>query len=815
MIWHRISSFILKNRIPLVVAVLIGTAFMGYQASKVKLSYELAKILPVTNPDYQRYEAFKSHFGQDGNVMVLAIETDSMYQLKFFNDWYALSQQIRHIEGIKDVVSNANLYGITRDDSAHTFRVRPLVSRPLTTQSGLDSLHTRIAALPFYRGLVTDSSGRAHLMAITFDQKVVNTKNRIALVRQVEAVADSFGRRHTLAGSIASTSAGSSTVDTQSNGTVHMSGMPYIRTEFTAKVSKEMFLFLGLAFLVTALILFYFFRSLTVVLTALAVVGVAVIWATGYIVLLGYDITLLTGLIPPLIIVIGVPNTVFLLNRYHEELNRGRSQHEALAISTEKIGETTFFANVTTSVGFFVFYFTGSPLLLQFGLVSALGIMTTYVVSLILIPSIFSYLATPSAKQRGHLERRQVGNFLTWVDHLVHTRRTAIYTFIAIVTAISIVGALQINPIGYVVDDLPKNDPIYTDLKFIESRFKGVMPFEVSIDTQRPGRVLTPQTLTKIKLLEREFGKYSEFTRPLSLVEAVKFLYQSYRGGDPKYYALPGALELSQLASYAPQLKGAKNASGGLAFKAYLDSTFRYTRISFQMPDVGTVRTTQLINELQPKADSIFNIDRTTGKRVAATDQYDVHITGNSVVFTRGNDYLLTNLAESTALAILLVSVILIILLRDIRLSLIAILPSVVPLIVTAGIMGFCGIHLKPSTILIFSIAFGISSDGTIYFITKYRDELRNQKITIDRAVSETIRYTGISMFYTAIILFAGFAIFAASTFQGTVALGILVSITLLMGMASNLILLPAFLLTVDKQQNQKKLNKESQSTRN
>lgn len=785
MVWHRISHFILSNRVSLVVVVLLGTAFMGYQASRVKLSYELAKILPVTDPDYQQYEAFKSRFGQDGSVMVLGVETapasrNSMYQLEFFNDWYALSQTIRRLDGIKDVVSNANLYGITRDDSAHTFRIRPLVSRPLTTQAGVDSLRNRIAALPFYRGLVTDSSGRAHLMAITFDQKVVNTKNRIRLVRQVESVADSFGRRHTLA--------------------VHMSGMPYIRTEFTAKVSKEMTLFMGLAFLVTGLILLYFFRSLTVMLAALAVVGVGVIWATGYIVLFGYDITLLTGLIPPLIIVIGVPNAIFLLNRYHEELNRQRAKPDALRIATEKVGETTFFANVTTSIGFFVFYFTGSPLLVQFGLVAAFGIMTTYLVSLILIPIILSYLPMPSARQRGHLERRQVSSFLTWVNQLVRTRRPAIYGFIGVVTVISIIGALQINPIGYVVDDLPKNDPIYTDLKFIESRFKGVMPFEVSIDSKRPGRVLTPQTLTKIKLLEREFSRYGEFTRPLSLVEAIKFFYQAYRGGNPKYYALPGALELNQLASYVPQLKGATNSGGGLAFKGYLDSTFRYTRVSFQMPDVGTVRTTQLLNELQPKADSIFNIDRTTGQRVASNEQYEVTITGNSVVFTRGNAYLLTNLAESTVLAIGLVSLILVILLRDIRLSLIAILPSVVPLIVTAGIMGFFDIHLKPSTILIFSIAFGISSDGTIYFITKYRDELRNQKLSLDQAVSETIRYTGISMFYTALILFAGFAIFAASTFQGTVALGILVSITLLMGMASNLILLPAFLLTVDKQ---------------
>ena len=315
--------------------------------------------------------------------------------------------------------------------------------------------------------------------------------------------------------------------------------------------------------------------------------------------------------------------------------------------------------------------------------------------------------------------------------------------------------------------------------------------------------MLTPQTLTKIRLLEREFAKYNEFTRPLSLVEAVKFLYQGYRGGNPKYYALPGALELNQLGSYAPSLKTVRRGTGVAAsFNGFLDSTRRYTRVSFQMPDVGTVRTTQLLNELQAKADSIFNIDRATGRRVAPDEQYDVQITGNSVVFTRGNDYLLKNLAESTLLAIVLVSIILVILLRDVRLSLVAILPSVIPLIVTAGIMGFFDIHLKPSTILIFSIAFGISSDGTIYFITKYRDELRRGKVSPDRAVSETIRQTGISMFYTAIILFAGFGIFTASTFQGTVALGILVSITLLMGMASNLILLPAFLLSVHQRRN-------------
>lgn len=784
MFWHKISVFILKNRILLALAVLLGTAFMGYQASRIQLSYELAKILPKSDSDFQLYEGFKARYGEDGNVMVLGVETDKMYTLTFFNKWYDLTQRIKAIKGIKDVVSNANLYNITRDDSTEKFRFLPLVPRKPTSQQTVDSIRATIAALPFYQGFVQDSAAGAtgsgaHLMAITFDQSDLNSQSRIDIVRQIHEEARTFEK--------------------QNNLTVHLSGMPYIRTEFTAKVSNEMILFMGLAFLVTALILLYFFRSLTVVIAAIVVVSVGVVWATGYIVLLGYKITLLTGLIPPLIIVIGIPNAIFLLNRYHEELNKGRRQLEALSIAVEKVGETTFFANVTTSVGFFVFYFTNSPLLLEFGLVASLGIMSTYLVSLILIPIIFSYLPAPSEKKRGHMDRRRITGFLSWVNDIVAHRRTVIYWFIAGAVVFGVVGMLRVKAIGFVVDDLPKNDPIYTDLKFFEQHFHGVLPFEVNIDTKQAGRVLTPQTLTKIRLLQREVGKHPEFTKPISIVEALKFFYQGYRGGDPKYYILPPALELNKLASYAPQMKGSENR-----FKGFLDSTRRYTRVSFQMADIGTVRIKQLIADLQPKADSIFNVDASTGQRVAPDEQYDVRITGNSVVFTRGNDYLLTNLAESTALAILLVCGIMIILLRDVRLSLIAILPSIVPLIVTAGLMGYFGINLKPSTILIFSIAFGLSSDGTIYFITKYRDELRNPSTSIAEAVSRTIRFTGLSMFYTAIILFAGFAIFTASTFQGTVALGILVSITLLMGMASNLILLPAFLLTVEKRRGRK-----------
>ena len=774
MFWLKLAQLIINRRVPMLLLVLLSTGFMAYQASQIKLGYELAKILPQSDENFKLYEDFKARYGEDGNVIAIGIETQKMYDLQTFDNWYDLNQHIKAIEGIKNVVSNANLVEIIRNDSLKRFDFKPLVSQKPKKQSEVDSVRAKIDRTPFYKGLIMSQSGGAHLMLITLDQSKLNSKNRITICEEIKAEALAFGKTNDVH--------------------VHLSGMPYIRTEFMGLVKSEMTLFSVLAFAVTALILLLFFRSGVVMFVSMFVVALGVLWSMGWIVLFGFKISLLTGLIPSLIVVIGVPNSVFIINKYHEEYARHGNKMKALTTATEKIGETTFWANITTSIGFGVFYLTGSPLLLEFGLVAALSVMATYAVSLVMIPVLFSFLPPPKKRHVARLENKTITAFLRWVNGIVQTRRSLIYSVVAVLTALGIWGITKITAIGYIVDDLPADSAIYTDLKFVERNFNGILPFEVAIDARRPGRALQPQTLTKIKLMQKEFAKYSEFAKPVSLVEAIKVVYQAYRGGDPKYFVLPPVSELNKLTQYINTVDGKENA-----IKGFLDSTRQHTRVSFQIADVGTRRITELYDILQPKIDTIFNFDRETGQMLPAADRYDARITGNSVVFTKGNTYLQKNLVESTLLAILLISILMVILFGDWRMILIAIVPSLVPLLITAGIMGLAGIHLKPSTTLIFSIAFGLSSDGTIYFLTKYKDESRNAKRSVQDAVTQTILLTGISMFYTAIILFSGFAIYAASTFQGTVALGILVSITLLMGMASNLILLPAFLLTLNK----------------
>lgn len=773
--WAALARFILRNRLAILSAFTLITIFFAYQASFVQITYEFTSLLPKEDSAAINYANFKKQFGEDGNVMVIGLDDTDIFELEKFNDWYDLTYDIKQVDGIQEVVSIARVFNLTANDSIEQFEFKPLISEKPHTQLQLDSIKAAIFNLPFYNGFLFNKESHATLMAITFDKYKLNTKTRLSIVDSIKVKTDVFEKKY--------------------KQTLHYSGLPYIRTNIARKIASEMVLFLGLAFLVTLVILSIFFRSFYPVIFSLLIIVIGVIWSFGTIYLLGYKISALSGLIPPLIIVIGIPNCILLLNKYHTEINKHGNKIKALSRMVEKIGISTFFANVTTSIGFGVFYFTHSQILVEFGLVTALNVMGTYLTSLFLIPIIFSYLPAPKEKQTSHLDGKRINSILTTIDYWVHHYRKRIYISVVVIILISVLGILKINIIGFVVDDLPKNDPIYVDLKYFETNYHGVLPFEITVDTRKKGAALSLTTLYKINKLQKELKKYDEFSKPVSVVEAIKFSYQAYKGGEPKYYILPNGLELGKMSSYFVNSKQKKQGM----FKAFIDSNRQITRISVQMADVGSIRMKELVKEIRPKVDSIFD-----------PAKYDVNLNGNSLMFLKGNNYLVKNLQESVLLAIFLISLVMITLFASFRMVVISVLPSIVPLIITAGLMGYFHIPLKPSTILIFSIAFGIASDGNMYFLTKYKQELRNHQFSISKTVSLTIRETGVSMIYTAIILFCGFGIFSASSFGGTAALGILISLTLLISYCSNLILLPCFLLSLEKNLTRKALTKES-----
>ena len=769
--WKVFSGILLRNKLAFTLGVLLLTVFMSYQASRMELSYEFAKILPDNDSTFIGYQDFKKQFGEDGNVMVMGFEDKNLFQYEKFKDWHELSKNVKNIQGIKEVMSLPTIFRLVKNDSLEKIEAVPLIKNPITSQNEVDSLKAEILNLPFYEGFVYNKETGATLLLITFKKKDLDSKRRLTIVDEIKGLGDSFAQKHAIE--------------------MHYSGMPYIRSQLMTKVSHEMTLFLVLAVCVTALILWMFFRSFSTVIFSLIVVIIGVVWSIGIMELFGYKITVLSGLIAPLIMVIGLPNCIFLINKYHSEFLAHGNKIKALQRSIETIGITLFLANITTAIGFGVLYFTKSSMLVEFGVVAAVSVMATYFITLILIPVILNVLPTPKPKHTKHQEGKRINKVLDVIDALVQKRRPAIYTVTAIITLVSFWGMTYIDMNGYVVDDLPEKDPVYTDLHFFENNFKGVLPFEISIDTKKPNGLLAEnaKALYKIQRMQKVFAEYDVFSKPFSVVEGLKFFYQAYRGGEAKYYKLPPVSDLKDLKDFTGSLKGQNNK-----LQNFIDTAKQVTRISYQARDIGSKKMDELMLELRPKIDSIF-----------PPAEYKVTTTGHSLVFLKSNDYLLDNLIESLLIEIVLIAIVGIALFRSVRIIILSKLPCLIPLIITAAVMGFLDIRFKPSTILIFSIAFGISSDGTIYFLTKYRQELKKNKHGAAEAITAAIKDTGLSMIYTSIILFCGFAIFAASSFGGTAAMGVLVSLTLLMSMFTNLILLPAILLSIHR----KSLKKE------
>lgn len=761
--WTFVARIILRNRITILVAILLVTAFMGYKAQFVQMDYEYARLLPKNDTTNIGYENFKEIFGDEGNIIVVGITDPDLYTLDHFTHWNDLADTLSIQPGVVNAITISDALVIQRNDSIQAFEVKPVMTSFPADQAELDGLRDRIFSLPFYDGLLFNKKTGATIMAISLDKDILNSKRRVKVVNNLRRIIADFSEETGLES--------------------HTSGFPYIRTVNAEKVQEEIVLFVLLALLVTAIILYLFFRSFRAMLFSMVVVIVAVIWSMGFIVLFGFKVSLLTALIPPLIIVIGVPNCIFLLNKYHQEYVKHGNQIKALSRVIHKIGNATLMTNATTASGFATFILTSSRVLVEFGILASANIMAVFVLSLLLIPIIFSFAKPPKTRHVQHLERQWINKVVAWMMIRVQYKRNSIYVTTGILIALGIFGMLQMRKTGNLAEDLPQDAKLYQDLVFFEDNFNGVLPFEIMIDTKRPKGTTSLATLKRMNGLQEVMALKPELSRSLSIVDLAKFSRQAFYGGDTNYYSLPNSQDKNFIFSYAD-----RSETESSVVKVLVDSTGQFARISANIADIGTKEMDALKESLRPKIDSLFDPDR-----------YDVNMTGTSVVFIMGTNYLVKNLVISLALAILLIALFMAWMFRSARMVIVSLIPNLIPLLLTAALMGYFNIPIKPSTILVFSIAFGISVDDTIHFLAKYRQELKVRNWNIKESVLAALKETGVSMTYTSIVLFFGFSIFMASQFGGTKALGLLVSITLLIAMLANLLLLPSLLLTLER----------------
>ncbi|MDO6801770.1 efflux RND transporter permease subunit [Wenyingzhuangia sp. 1_MG-2023] len=774
--WNTVARTILTHRVATIIIIAVITGLLASQFKNVKFSYTEANLLPEDNPANIEYNKFLSIFGEEGNIVVLAVKDSTLFSNpKKFNNWLALADSISNYKKIiEGVISFSNIQELQKNIEEQKFELKSSFHKKNFNKHEIDSIKDHIFNnLPFYDNILFNKETGTVQTIVYIDKIIVNTKVRSDFVKNVfNPLIKKF--------------------DKENNLQVRVSGMPYVRSMNAASVKSEMGMFVILGLGVTGFIFFLFFRSVRATVITLSVVIIGVLWSFGFMGLLGFKISILTALIPPLIIVIGVPNAIFLIHKYQQEVHKHGNKAKSLQRVITKVGNATLMTNITTAAGFATFIFTKSTILKEFGIIASINIMGIFVISLCLIPVLYSFMPLPKPKHLKHLEKKWADGIVNGMAKIIRNKKPYVYVVAFSLIVIAGIGANRIKVSGSLIEDMSKKTQFFKDIVFFENEFGGILPLEILVDTKKNKGVMNLSTLKRIDKLESEINKIPELSKPISINNIVKYSKQAFYNGNPKFYSLPTSQEKNFILAYA------KNSGGNTSSLAnMIDKTGQHTRITTFMKDIGTERMEQIQEELQVIIDKNF-----------PKNQYDVTLTGKALVFVKGTNYLIHNLIISLGLAILLIALFIGGLFKNYKMILISLIPNIFPLILTSGLMGYLGIPLKPSTILVFSIAFGISVDDTIHFLAKYRQELMASKGNVKTSVYKALRETGISMFYTSIVLFFGFLVFVISSFGGTKALGGLVSITLLFAMISNLILLPSLLITFEKNMTKKKKKK-------
>lgn len=772
--WDATARLILRNRIAILTFIGLCTALMASQWGKMRFTYTEANLLPDDNPVNLHYEQFLNIFGEEGNLIVIGVKDNSLFSVKNMNSWIDLSKSFEDNENVDNVITIQDLKKLKKDTQNKKFEFEPLLKDSIVSNYELIKLKKSLTTdYPVYDNILFNSESESIRTGIFLKKSIVNTSSRKSFIyKDLIPKIEEFEKTSKI--------------------NVHISGMPYVRTLNSQNIIDEIEIFIIAAILITSLIFFFFFRSYRATFISMLIVIIGVMWTFGILGFLEYEITVLTALIPPLIIVIGIPNCIFLINKYQHEVNKHGNKAKSLQRVITKVGNATLMTNTTTASGFATFIITQSKLLTEFGTVASMSIMAIFMLCLLIIPIIYSYMPIPSDKHLEHLNKKWINKLGDWIESTVKARNIVIYITSVCLLVLSIIGMYQIKTSGSLLEDMPKNAGFYKDIEFYEKEFNGVMPLEILINTKRPKGVLKRSTLKKMNALEDLIIEIPELSKPISVVSLVKYTKQAFYNGNPKYYQLPTAQENGFIMSYA------KNTSNNLSLlKNYVDTTGQYARITTFIKNSGIDEMDRIEEALNNEIKKQFD------------DRYEVSITGKAYLFQKGTNFLIKNLILSLTLAIILISLFMAYMFRSFRMIVISLVPNLLPLLITAGVMGYLGVSIKPSTILVFSIAFGISVDDTIHFLAKYRQELISSRWSIKKSVFAALRETGVSMFYTSIVLFFGFSVFITSNFGGTVALGALISGTLLLAMMANLILLPTLLLSLERSIANKKVLKE------
>lgn len=717
---------------------------MLFFTTKLTFNYDFESFFPKGDSDLAYYMNHREKFGKDNTFLLIAAENKpSVYDQTFLNQFDELTKSIKQLEHVTEVVSLTELKN-------ELITPAGIYGVPFIHLNSPEKYTTDSSLIANYPELVNNLISRdaQHLSMMLWVDGVDSKDKNDRLIESIDSLLVNSGLK------------------------THFSGRFKAEHIYVNRMQVELVFFIMCSMVLIVLFLYFTYRSFLGIIIPLFVIMLAVIWSLGTMAVFNKPIDIMTVLLPTIMFVVGMSDVIHLISKYIEELRTGKTKEEAIKTTIKEIGLATFFTSLTTAIGFFTLYSTGIQPVQEFGLFTGIGVFFAFIITLSLLPLILRKLPVDKLITK---KENKWDSFLRRLFIWVTRNKKTISFSTIVLLIIAGVGISTIKIDVKLIDELNEGDPLKDDFIFFENTFSGVRQFDLSIklkDTTQ--QLITHETLLELedlhRYLEDSFGVQASMS-PYTLVCAIN---RSINGGNPDYYSLPNPKELKK------QQRILKRAAKSDKLAFYISKDLKEGRLFGRMGDIGS-------NLVKTRLEA-FNLYKNKYTHL------DLKATGSALLIDKSNDNLSTNMLQGLGIAFVIVAIIMGFLYKSIRIILISFIPNIIPLVVIGGLLGFTGIGLKISTAIIFTIAFGIAVDDTIHFMSKLKIELNKGKSKI-YALKRTFISTGKAIIQTSLVLSSGFLLLIFSNFNGTYYTGLLVSITLIVAVVADLLLIPVLIV--------------------
>lgn len=733
-----------------VLVALALLVFFILQASQIGLDYNFEKFYPTEDTETSFFLDYREKFESDNDFLLISIENeDGIFDLPFLKRVDQYAKELGNVKDVKMVLS------ITSQKEFFIFSVGT-DERPYIDFDDVD--------------LKRDSSNIFENVELINTLVAKDAKSLCLYMRHEDYL--SKKRSDVLISTIKKKS------KKYNFDKVRIAGRTIGQKYYIEKMTGEMIFFVALSAVLVILFLAVAFRSIWGILLPQVVIFSGMIWLIGGMSMFDQPINIILTVLPSVMFVVSMSDVIHLVSRYLDAVREGFQSIEAIKTAIKEVGLATFLTSVTTAIGFFSLVFVRVEPIQVFGIVMGIGVMIAFVLTFAILPALFYLFPGPryvTEKKKEHFWKKRLEKWFLMVA--INPKR--ILLIATGIIAVCVLGIFRIESDNMLMDDLNKEEPLKKDFNYLDKNYGGVRPFEMAVTIKDTSlKIWDSELLTTLDTVEHYLEEDYGVTVQMSLVKSMKVLHRSMNAGNVDAYRLPDNRRKKKRIRQAI-LSGNK----GKLLNTMVDTTRTILRISGAIPDLGNKVVTA-------KNEKFYEYlkDKTLGGKI------EYQVTGTAHLIDKNLRYMSTSLVLGLAVSIGIVALIMGFIYKSLSITLISLVPNLVPLIFIGGVMGFVGVDLKMSTAIIFTIAFGIAVDDTIHLLGKFKYELLKGKGKV-YALRRSFLTTGKAMILTTLILCSGFMLLIFSDFNGTFYMGVMLCLSLFVALIADLTILPALLL--------------------